>query len=124
MYKAVHSITTVTSYPDDVDADVSDLSDVYTLTLGCLRCMIYHTEYQIMLGWKTYKYDYETDKLPKADPTREKLYGRLKVAFGPLFPTANIFFVGWDWCYIGNRLQETQLTQILRQHRIGRWQAY
>ena len=41
---------------------------------------------------------------------------RLKVAIGPLFPTANIFFVGWDWFYIGNRLQEIPPNQILRKH--------
>ena len=38
---------------------------------------------------------------------------------GHFFPTANYFFVGWDWFYIGNRLQETQPNQILRKHRIA-----
>ena len=41
---------------------------------------------------------------------------RLKVAFGPLFPTAKYFFVGWDWLYIENGLQETQRDQIIRKH--------
>ena len=31
---------------------------------------------------------------------------RLKVVFGPFFSTANTFFVGWDWFYIGKRIQE------------------
>ena len=61
--------------------------------------------YQILLGWKIRKYYYETDELPKPNPNQEQL-GQ-KVAFGPLFPTANNFFVGWDWFYVGNRLPET-----------------
>ena len=28
--------------------------------------------YQIMLGWKTYKYYYETDELPNPSPTQPK----------------------------------------------------
>ena len=28
--------------------------------------------YQILLGWKTYKYYYETDELPNTRPTRPK----------------------------------------------------
>ena len=48
--------------------------------------------YQIMLGWKTCKYYYETDELPNLRPiTQPKKRNRLKLAFGPLFPTANIF---------------------------------
>ena len=43
----------------------------------------------------------------------------LKVAFGPLFPITNIFFVGWDWFYVGNRLRETFPKQILRKHPSG-----
>ena len=57
--------------------------------------------YQILFGWKTYKYYYETDELPYPRKIR------LKVVFGSFFPTAKVFFVGWDWFYIGNRLQET-----------------
>ena len=33
---------------------------------------------------------------------------RLKVAFGPLFPTAKYYFVGWDWFQIGNTEQTTR----------------
>ena len=47
-----------------------------------------------------------------------------KVALGPLFLTAKHFFVGWDWLYTGNRLQETQPNQTLRTHPIdetGYW---
>ena len=52
--------------------------------------------YRIMLRWKTYKYFYETDELPNSRPTQPKkrakmAFGPLFVAFGPLFPTANIF---------------------------------
>ena len=49
--------------------------------------------YQIMLGWETYKYYYETDELPNPRPTQPKKK-RLKVAFGPLFPTVNKFWLG------------------------------
>ena len=48
-----------------------------------------------MLGWKTYKH-YETDELPNPRPTQPRKI-RFKVAFGPLFPTANIFW----WVGIG-----------------------
>ena len=52
--------------------------------------------YQILLGWKTYKYYYETAELPNPRPTQRKT-NRSKVAFGPLFSTANIFsWVGID----------------------------
>ena len=77
--------------------------------------------YQILLGWNTFEYFYETDERPNPRPTQpnpRKI--RSKVAFGPLFPTANIFsWVGIDSIYlIGNRLQETQPNQILRKHPI------
>ena len=65
---------------------------------------------QYKLGWvgKTYGYYYETDELPKpkANPIQEKL--GLKVAFGPLFPTANIF----SWVGIG--FYRKQTTRNLR----------
>ena len=51
--------------------------------------------YQIVLGWGTCKYYYETDELPKANPTPQKI--RLKVTSGALFPTANQF----SWVGIG-----------------------
>ena len=37
---------------------------------------------------------------------------KLKVAFGPLFSHSNYFFVGWDWFYAGNRLQDTDPTKF------------
>ena len=54
--------------------------------------------YQIMLGWKTYKYYYKTDELPNPRPTQPKKI-RLKVAFGPpLFSHSKIIF---PWVGIG-----------------------
>ena len=54
---------------------------------------------QILMGWKTCKYYYETDELPnpKANPTQEKI-GE-KWHFGPLFPTQqnNFSWVGIDF---------------------------
>ena len=54
---------------------------------------------QILMGWKTCKYYYETDELPnpKANPTQGKI--RLKVwRWGHFFPKANIFsWVGIDF---------------------------
>ena len=47
-----------------------------------------------MLGWKAHKHYYETDELPNPRPTQPNKI-RLKVAFGPLFPTAYIFW--WVW---------------------------
>ena len=66
--------------------------------------------YQILLGWKTCKYYYETDELPNPRPTQPKKKSGWKWRLGHFFPTAKWFFVGWDWFYIGNRLQEN-LTQ-------------
>ena len=63
--------------------------------------------YQIMKGWKTYKYIMKPANSPtQGQPNPRK--NRLKAAFGPLFSHSKQFFVGWDWFYIGNRLQETQ----------------
>ena len=52
---------------------------------------------QILLGWKTCKYYYETDELPnpKANPTQEKvLRSRLNVAFGATFSPQPIICCG------------------------------
>ena len=52
---------------------------------------------KFMLGWKTFTYYYETDKLPNPRPTQPKKKYVKKVAFGPLcFFPQQIFFVGWD----------------------------
>ena len=62
--------------------------------LGCLRYT------KILLGWKTYKYYYETDELPNPRPTQPKQKNRLKVAFlGHFFAHSKIFFsrVGIDF---------------------------
>ena len=72
--------------------------------------------HQVLLGWKTYKYYYETDELPNPRPTQNQEKSGEK--FGPLFSTANNFFVGWDWFYIGKKLHETQPKQIHRKHPI------
>ena len=57
--------------------------------------------YQILLGWETYKYYYETVELPNPRPTQPKpRKNRLKVAFGPLFPTSDNFWwagIGFVW---------------------------
>ena len=49
---------------------------------------------QIVRGWKTYKY-YSTKSPTQGQPNPRK--NRLKVAFGPRFPTVNIF----SWVGIG-----------------------
>ena len=47
--------------------------------------------YHIMLGWNTDEYYcHETDELPNPRPTEPKKI-RLKVSFGPRFPTTNVF---------------------------------
>ena len=70
--------------------------------------------YQILLGWKTYKCYYKTDELPnpKANPNPRKI--RLKSGIWATFSHSKQFFVGWDWFYIGNRLQERQTNKIIR----------
>ena len=55
------------------------------------------TMYHILLGWKTCEYYYVTDKLPNPRPTHHPRKNRLKMALGPLFPTANNF----SWVWIG-----------------------
>ena len=63
--------------------------------------------YQIMFGWKTYEYYHETDELPNptlTQPKKKKLKSGIWAIF--FFPQ-QIIFVGRDWFYIGNKLQET-----------------
>ena len=71
--------------------------------------MVFAIYYQILLGWKTCKYYYETEETPqpKANPTQEKkgYNWQLGHFFPPQIPGS--FFVGWDWFYMRNRLQET-----------------
>ena len=50
-----------------------------------------------MLGWTTYMniiMKPTNSPTTQGQPNPRKI--RSKVAFGPLYPTANIFFVGWD----------------------------
>ena len=49
--------------------------------------------YQIMLGWKTYKYYYETDELPNPRPTQPQEKLGWKCHLGRFFPQ-QIFFRG------------------------------
>ena len=79
----------------------------------CLRFI-----YQILLGWKPYKYYYETDQLPNPRPTQPKEKWVKSGILGHFCPQEIFFFVGWDWFYIGNRLQETEPNQILGKHYI------
>ena len=54
--------------------------------------------YQIMLGWKTYEYFYETDELPNPKPIQPKKKLVKGGIFGPLFPVGNTFsWVGVDF---------------------------
>ena len=69
--------------------------------------------YQILLGWKTYRYYYETNELPNPMPPPNPRKIRLKWSLGHFFPTA-YNFRELGLIHIGNRLQETRANQILR----------
>ena len=56
---------------------------------------------------------------PKAKPTHEN---KVKGGIWATFSHSKYLFVGRDWLYIGNRLQETQPNQILRKHPILNWE--
>ena len=47
--------------------------------------------YQVLLGWKTYEYCYETEELPEGKPNLRKISFEKKRHLGHFFPTANIF---------------------------------
>ena len=53
------------------------------------------------------KYFYETDELPNLRPTQPKKNGVRNGVWATFFPHRKYFFVGYDWFYIGNTLQET-----------------
>ena len=75
--------------------------------------------YQIVLGWKSYKYCYETDELPNPRPTQHKkkyVKSGIWVTFSP--QQKHFSWVGIEF-YIGNSLQETSPNQILRKHPIN-----
>ena len=64
----------------------------------CLR----YTCHQIILGWKTYRYYYETDELPNPRPIQPKKSQANSGIWATFFLTANIF----SWVGIGF-IQET-----------------
>ena len=92
--------------------------------------------YQLLLGWKTCKYYYETDELPNPRPTQPKKNlgkGGIWATFYPqhiIFRRLGLFFCkklknvsceyDWDCFCIGNRPQETRPNQILRKPPITR----
>ena len=88
-------IIPATHYPYKYDREITP----YFRELGCWERASYQygvcdvANYQIILGWKTYKCYYETGELPNPRPTQPKK-NRSKVAFGPLFPTIKRFFRG------------------------------
>ena len=84
----------------------------WLLVVGLIRVFAFC---QVLLGWKTYKYYYETDELPNPRSTQPKK-NWVKSGTWATFSLSKLFFVGWDLFYIGNRLQETQPIQILRKH--------
>ena len=59
---------------------------------------------QILMGWKQYEYCYETVELPNPRPTQPKK-NQAKSGIWATFSHSKYFFVGWDWFYIGNRIQ-------------------
>ena len=64
--------------------------------------------YQILVGWKTYtRYQVNVIMKPTNPPTQGQLNPRkIRVNSGiwaTFFPAANIFLMGWNWFYIGNR---------------------
>ena len=85
----------------------------WLLVVGLIRVFAFC---QVLLGWRTYKYYYETDELPNPRSTQPKKNWVKKWHLGHFFSHSKHFFVGWDWCYVGNRLQETQPNQVLRKH--------
>ena len=49
------------------------------------KCVRVYSIYQIMMGWKTYKHDYEPDELPNPRPTRPKKK-QVKIGVWAAFP--------------------------------------
>ena len=70
---------------------------------------------QILLGRKTSNfYMTPTNSPTQGQPKPKKRWVRSGI--WAAFSHSNFFFVGWDWFYIGSRLQETQLNQIVCKH--------
>ena len=65
-----------------------------------------------MMGWKTYTWYFEvvimkpTNSSTQGQPNPRNIRSK-RANWATFSPTANNFFVGWDWFYIGNRPQET-----------------
>ena len=54
------------------------------------------------------EYYHEPSELPNPRPTQPKKTSEVKRGiFWATFSHSKYFFVGWDWFYIGNRIQET-----------------
>ena len=67
----------------------------------------------MLSGSETYSYNYcGTVELPNPRPTPNPRKIRLRSGIWATFSQSKCFFVGWDWFYIGNRLQETYPNQI------------
>ena len=78
--------------------------------VGCLLAI-----YQIMLGWKTHEHYHETDEIPIPRPTQPKKK-QVKSGIWATFSHSKMIFAGWDWFYMGNRIQENKPDQIIRKH--------
>ena len=100
-------------------ADLSDTDTTPSVDIPSTENRVFAI-YQILLGWKQYM---NIIMKPSNFPTQGQPNPRkimLKVVLGPLFPTANIFFVCcskyffvcWNWFYTGNRLQKPNPTKI------------
>ena len=61
--------------------------------------------YQILLDWK-HQYCCETVEFPNPRPTQPKK-NEVKSGIWATSSHRKYFFEGWDWFYVGNRLQET-----------------
>ena len=77
--------------------------------VGFLRFLPNSVGLEAMYARKYYCYETDETPQPKANPNQEKIGLNVSHFF---------FFGGWDWFYVGNRIQETQSNQILREHPI------
>ena len=71
----------------------SSLNSTVDSTLSVKRVFAIN---QVLLGWKTWMIIImkPTNTPTQGQPNPRKIW--FKVEFGPLFPTAKHFFVGWD----------------------------
>ena len=88
------------------------------IKLGCLRCTKF-----CWVGKHINIIIKPTNSPTQGQPNPRKI--RLIVAFGPLFPTANIFFRGLGLVlYSKTKLKETWPNRILRKHPISLFYQY